>query len=152
MCGILGREVSNVHSERSLAERLAELLSARQEILEAYLFGSRAGGLGQPHSDIDVAVFIDLDRVESDPFGYRSQLTAAVMSGLGTNAVDVVILNSAPPLLYYRVLRDGLRLLSRDLRATTTREGRALSRHCDFVPQLAKIDAILKTRGRFVER
>jgi hypothetical protein len=39
------------------------------------------------------------------------------------------------------VLRDGRRLLSRDLRATTTREGYALSRYCDYVPQLAKIEA-----------
>lgn len=38
-------------------------------------------------------------------------------------------------------LRDGQRILSRDLRATTTREGYALSRYCDYVPQLAKIAA-----------
>jgi hypothetical protein len=69
------------------------------------------------------------------------------MSCLGTNLVDVVILNHAPPLLYHRVLRDGSRIFSRDLRATTVREGRALSRHCDFVPQLAKIDAILGSRA-----
>ena len=82
-------------------------------------------------------------RFEPDPFGYRSGLTATVMSGLGTNNVDVVVLNSAPPLLDHRVLRDGVRLFSRDLRATTRREGLALSRHCDFVPQRAKIDAAL---------
>lgn len=69
------------------------------------------------------------------------------MSGLGNNLVDVVILNHAPPLVYHRVLRDGSRIFSRDLRATTVREGRALSRHCDFVPQLAKIDAILGSRA-----
>jgi len=136
-----------VLSERCLAERLVEVLSERREVLEAYLFGSRARGAGQAHSDIDIAVFVDEDEIESGPFGYRSMLTAALMSGLGTNSVDVVILNHAPPLLYHRVLRDGLRLLSRDLRATTVREGRALSRHCDFVPQLAKIDAILTARG-----
>ncbi len=33
------------------------------------------------------------------------------MAGLGSNAVDVVILNDAPPLLCHRVLRDGVRLL-----------------------------------------
>jgi predicted nucleotidyltransferase len=130
-----------------LAERITEVLSARPEILEAYLFGSRARDAGEAHSDIDVAVYVNEDEVEPSPFGYRSELTAALMSSLRSNAVDVVILNRAPPLLYHRVLRDGLRLLSRDLRATTTREGRALSRHCDFVPQLAKIDAILGARG-----
>jgi len=51
-----------------------------------------------------------------------------------------------------RVLRDGVRLFSRDLRATTVREGRALSRHCDFVPQLAKIDAILGARAPVSEQ
>jgi uncharacterized protein len=134
-------------STRGMPERITDVLSARREILEAYLFGSRARGAGQAHSDIDIAVFVDEDKIESGPFGYRSMLTAALMSGLGTNSVDVVILNNAPPLLYHCVLRDGLRLLSRDLRATTIREGRALSRHCDFVPQLAKIDAILTARG-----
>ena len=39
------------------------------------------------------------------------------------------------------MLRDGVRVLSRDLSATTTREGQALSRYCDFVPQLAKMEA-----------
>jgi hypothetical protein len=135
-----------------LAERIAEVLSARQEILEAYLFGSRARGAGQAHSDVDVAVFVDEKTIDPGVFGYRSELTAALMSGLHTNSVDVVVLNSAPPLLYHRVLRDGVRVLSRDLRATTVREGRALSRHCDFVPQLAKIDAVLSAPGRITPR
>jgi hypothetical protein len=74
------------------------------------------------------------------------------MSSLGINSVDVVILNHAPPLLYHRVLRDGSRLFSRDLRATTVREGRALSRHCDFAPQLAKIDALLGARESELKR
>jgi hypothetical protein len=85
-------------------------------------------------------------------FGYAAGLTAALMHALQIDRVDVVLLNEAPPLLYHRVLRDGVRILSRDLRATTTREGRALSRYCDFLPQLRKIDAAHRARtetGRF---
>ena len=129
--------------EGGLAKRIFDVLSARAEILEAYVFGSRARGDEQAHSDIDIAVFVDEEKVEPTLFGYRAQLTSALMSGLATNLVDVVILNKASPLLYHRVLRDGSRVFSRDLRATTVREGRALSRHCDFMPQLAKIDALL---------
>lgn len=135
-----------MNANADLAGRLIAELSARPEILEAYLFGSRARGEDRAHSDIDVAVFIDETSLDPGPFGYASELTAALMSGLGTNAIDVVVLNHAPPLLYHRVLRDGIRLLARDLRATTVREGRALSRHCDFVPHLAKIDALLGGR------
>jgi len=136
-----------MNANADLAGRIAAVLSARPEILEAYLFGSHARGAGQAHSDIDIAVFVDGERVEPSPFGYRSELTSLLMSALGSNAVDVVVLNSVPPLLYHRVLRDGSRLFARDLRATTVREGRALSRHCDFAPHLAKIDAILGTRA-----
>jgi predicted nucleotidyltransferase len=152
ICGILGVEARIMNSSAGLAGRITAVLSARPEILEAYLFGSRARGADQAHSDIDIAVFIDDGKTESGSFGYRSELTSVLMSALGTNAVDVVVLNHAPPLLYHRVLRDGMRLYSRDLRATTVREGRALSRHCDFVPHLAKIDAILGGRSTTTTR
>jgi predicted nucleotidyltransferase len=128
-----------------LTTRIVEVLEPRREILEAYLFGSRARGASHPHSDVDIAVFIDEGSAEPGLFGYQSELTATLMSALGTNSVDVVILNDAPPLLYHRVLRDGQRLLSRNLQATTAREGRALSRYCDFAPQLARIDAALSS-------
>lgn len=134
-----------------LADRITAVLSARPEILEGYLFGSRARGEARAHSDVDVAVFVDDAQVEEGRFGYRSELTAELMSSLGSNAVDVVVLNRAPPLLYHRVLRDGVRLLARDLRATTVREGRALSRHCDFAPHLAKVDAILGAHAPVAE-
>ncbi len=129
------------HDLETTTARLRELLEPRPEILEAYLFGSTARGAEQPHSDLDVAVFIDEAAAKPGGFGYQATLTADLMAGLGTNAVDVVILNRAPPLLYHRVLRDGIRIITRDLQASTTREARALSRYCDFLPQLDKIDA-----------
>lgn len=133
---------------QELARRVSAILAPRQEVLEAYLFGSRATGRARPYSDIDVAVYVDEGRAVHGGFGYAAELTTALMSGLGTNAVDVVILNRAPPLLYHRVLRDGRRVLARDLRATTTREGYALSRYCDYLPQLAKIEAALRYARR----
>jgi len=129
-----------------LRDSLHECLAGRHEILEAYLFGSRARGDAAGHSDVDVAVYLDRARARDGGFGYEAELGADLMSCLGTNDVDVVVLNDAPPLLYHRVLRDGRRVLSRDLRATTAREGQALSRYCDFLPQLAKVDRALRRR------
>ncbi len=131
---------------RALVERLRTVLAGRDEILEAYVFGSVARGSPQAHSDLDVAVYLADPRPPSSPFGYAADLAAALMAALDAPSVDVVVLNDAPPLLYHRVLRDGIRILSRDLRATTTREGRALSRYCDWVPQLAKIEAAHRRR------
>lgn len=133
---------------RDLATTVAAVLSPRAEILEAYLFGSRARGEERPHSDVDVAVFIGPGCGGEGPFGYDSELAADLMRALRTSRVDVVVLNDAPPLLYHRALRDGVRILSRDLVATTAREGRALSRYCDYVPQLAKIEKAAAARTR----
>jgi predicted nucleotidyltransferase len=136
----------------TLLATLRACLEPREEVLEAYLFGSAATGSAQAHSDVDVAVYLREPRPPASPFGYVADLTTALMRGLGVNRVDVVVLNDAPPLLYHRVLRDGVRILARDLRATTAREGQALSRYCDFLPQLEKIDAAHRARtegGRF---
>lgn len=104
------------------------------------MFGSHALGRAQSHSDVDVAVYVD-PNVSAGAYGYAAELTSCLIQALGTNAVDVVVLNQATPLLYHRVLRDGHRILSRNLRATTTREGYALSRYWDYLPALSRIEA-----------
>lgn len=120
---------------------IVRVLSSRPEVHEAYLFGSQAAGTARRHSDIDIAVHVDDAALPGGGFGYAATLAADLMTAAQTNAIDVVVLNRAPPVLYHRVLRDGRRILTRDPRATTTREGYALSRYCDFLPQLAKIEA-----------
>jgi predicted nucleotidyltransferase len=135
-----------------LLARIAAALETRDEILEAYVFGSRARRAPEPHSDVDVAVYVAEPTALGSRYGYAADITTVLIKALGTSRVDVVILNEAPPLLYHRVLRDGIRVVTRDAKATTTREGRALSRYCDYVPQLAKIDAAYRARlaeGRF---
>ena len=128
-------------ADERLPARLARALALRDEVLEAYLFGSHARGQARPDSDVDVAVYIDEAVADEGRWGYRAELTTHLTAALDTNDVDVVVLNDAPILLYHRVLRDGTRLLARDLRATTGRAGRALSRYFDFLPQLDKMDA-----------
>ncbi len=134
---------ANLHPE---IERLAQALQERTEILDAYLFGSQTRGEVHAESDVDVAVYVDRKRAGNPPFGYTAELATALASALGHDRIDVLLLNEAPPLLYHRVLRDGIRLFARDLRATTAREGRALSRYCDYLPQLRKIEAAHSTR------
>lgn len=128
------------HADGEILARLTSALEAREEILEGYLFGSYASGQEQAHSDIDIAVYIDETRARGGAWGYQAQLTTDLMVAVGKNDVDVVVLNRASILLYHRILRDGIRLLSRDLKATTVRAGQALSRYFDFLPQLDKMD------------
>ena len=128
-------------------EALVGALDAAPEIQEAYLFGSRATGRATAISDIDVAVYIDRPLAPAaSAYGYAADLAARLGRAIGRDDVEVVVLNDASPLLYHRAITGGVRILSRDLRATTTREGRALSRYCDYVPQLRRIDAALRAR------
>jgi uncharacterized protein len=132
-------------AQPGLLERLASVLQARPEVLEAYLFGSAARGERQPHSDIDIAVVLDPGAATTQG-GLCVEIGADLGAAMGSDLVDVVSLNATQPLLYHRVLRDGVRIMARDLRATTRREGEALSRYCDYLPQLALIEAAHKRR------
>lgn len=80
-------------------------------MLFAYLFGSAATGAPTPRSDIDLAVFVapDMDL-------HAAQLAVARVAArqLGTDAVDVVLLNTAPVSLAGRVLGSRGVLLDRD--------------------------------------
>jgi hypothetical protein len=101
---------------------------------------------------VDIAVYVEAAALDRPRFGIEAELSSELQAALSRSDVDVVVLNRATPLLYHRVLRDGVRLLSRDPPATTTREGYALSRYCDYVPQLRKIEAAHRARieaGRF---
>lgn len=132
--------------EHELVERIRGALERRPEVVDGYVFGSLARGEARAHSDVDVAVYVS-DEPDAS-FGYAAELMADLMVAVGSNRVDVVILNHAGPLLYHRVLRDGIRVVTRDALATSRREGRALSRYCDYVPQLAKIDRVAAARRR----
>ncbi len=59
-----------------LQRRLARVLEPRQEILEAYLFGSHGRGEAGAMSDIDVAVYVDDRSPPLSPYGYEADLIA----------------------------------------------------------------------------
>src|SRR6187401_2024653 len=103
---------------------MTSALEARPEVLEAYVFGSQARDTSTALRDVDVAVYIDPALTPASPFGYSADLSATLGRVTGRSDIDVVVLNEAPPLLYHRAITGGIRVLSRDLRATTTREGR----------------------------
>jgi predicted nucleotidyltransferase len=76
----------------------------------ALLFGSRASGQARPASDWDLAVYLD-DALSSEArFAFRRDLIAELRPAI---AVDLIVLNDAPPLLAAAALR-GERLLVRD--------------------------------------
>ncbi len=58
-------------------------------------------------SDIDLAVLLDKSIERERYLAERLRLMGELSTILGTDAVDLVVLNESPPGLAYRVIRDG---------------------------------------------
>lgn len=102
------------HLPADLDRRLADVgrrLRARADVSFAYLFGGLAAGRRTPLSDVDVAVFLT---GEADPVESRLEILGELMEVLGTERIDLVVLNAAPLSLRGRIV--GSRTLLADNR------------------------------------
>jgi hypothetical protein len=76
-------------------------------VILAYLFGSHAEGRARLSSDVDIAVLLPHDMMPLKTFDKQFKLMAELEDALAVNEVDVVILNEAPPLLAFEVVKHG---------------------------------------------
>lgn len=112
------RDLSFEEKQR-LSDRIVALLSKKEDILFAYVYGSFLHGTFR---DIDVGVFLQDDsRGAADPLRYETALELELEDSAGV-PIDVRILNAAPLPFAYSVLQTGEVLFSRDEKA-----------RCDFV-------------------
>jgi predicted nucleotidyltransferase len=132
-----------------IVRRLRERLEAEPDVLFAYLFGSVARGRAGPLSDVDVAVMVkdgvDLARRHLDLIG-------AVSEAVGSDGADVVLLNEAPISLAFRVIRDGVVILSLDEKARIRHKAMVIDRYIDMAPMRKELARGLRHRleeGRF---
>lgn len=80
-------------------------------IVFAYLFGSAATGRLTRRSDIDLAIYVD-ERADALAAGLEAARVAALH--LGTDAIDLVVLNTAPLALAGRILAGRRVLIDRE--------------------------------------
>ncbi len=126
-------------------DRLASALD-REGVVAAMLIGSQGRGGAGPLSDVDIGVW---HRPGLDPAArlrLRLDLTSAAARTLGTDEVDVVLLNGATPLMRHRAVRDGRRLVERDPKARVRLEARALLDYLDTKPLRAELARGLRHR------
>jgi len=96
---------------------LREYFKKKKSVVLAFLFGSRAKGREMKESDWDIGVYFkpkEYLELETD-FDYPEEgIWSELVDILGTDNVDLVVLNRARPDLVYTVLRDGIPLVIRD--------------------------------------
>ena len=88
-------------------------------LVSAYLFGSYAEGLVHRESDVDLGVLFDQRAYATREarFDARVRFTSWAMGALHRNALDVVVLNDAPPGLGRHIVTAGRRVYCRDAEA-----------------------------------
>lgn len=126
-------------------ERLARALD-REGVVAAMLIGSQARGTTGPLSDVDIAVWHEPGLDPSQRLSLQLGLASAACSALGTNEVDIIMLNRAPPLLRHRAIRDAVRLVERDPAERVRLETRAILDYLDTAPLRAELGRALRRR------
>jgi len=122
--------------------RLADYFEtfAPEGLIAAYLFGSHAEGRAHRESDVDVAVALDFSvwPDEAGRFDERVRLSAELISVTGSNEVDVVVLNDAPPLLARRIVLEGRRVHCSNPEAERRFRHNVVFRAADLEPWLER--------------
>ncbi len=125
-----------------LKDKLPEILTTHKEISLIYLFGSRVDGHLGPMSDYDLGVLIDRDVDERQ---VQVRLAHDLACALGTDRVDLLLLNRAPIELAYAIIAQGEILFQRDLATRVEYEAQVMSLYGDYLPVLrAQRDDILR--------
>lgn len=112
-----------------LIDILKERFVTRQEVVAAYLFGSRAEGVARPASDTDIAVLLD-ERIK-DTFKYRLELADELERLAGTQ-IDLILLREAPLLLQFQILKKGKVVFERDVDRRASYEMYILGKYYDY--------------------
>lgn len=108
--------------------KLQSALSRHPDITFAYLFGSQASGRTTRMSDIDIAVYL-----HRSPDGEkRLEILGLLIDTLKSDRVDLVILNTAPLPLQFRVLKNNQLLVDKAPFLRHAFESKTIVMYLDF--------------------
>jgi predicted nucleotidyltransferase len=113
---------------------LGSRFSAFPEVVAVYLFGSAARGTRGKRSDVDIAVLTRARGTSHRRSRSLVEYVQAACDALGTDNVDVVLLDRAPIALRHEVFREGKPLLVRDREALTRFRMESSREYLDTLP------------------
>jgi predicted nucleotidyltransferase len=140
--------------DEAVLQRLGVALD-QEDVVAAMLVGSQARANPGPLSDVDIAIWHDPDLDSRGRLDLQLRLASDAGRALGTDEVDVVLLNNAPPLVRHRAIRDGKRLAERDRDERVRLETRAVLDYLDTAPLRTELGRGMRRRmeeGRFGRR
>jgi hypothetical protein len=119
-----------MHDLQSVQAKLFGYFNNLDEVVVAYLFGSVARGEDNKLSDVDIGVLLDESLSKQDMFNLELQIIDDIVGLLGSDKIDLTIMNQAPLLLKFNIIKDGY-LLKSDESSRIPFETRVMSRYLD---------------------
>ncbi|HMO18106.1 MAG TPA: nucleotidyltransferase domain-containing protein [Oligoflexia bacterium] len=120
--------------------KLNEILSNSDIVSFAYLFGSRATGHSRPNSDYDIAIFPEENYLKCsdklEKLSLFNKLQENLEKALGSVKLDLIDLNTATPLLKYKVIRNGLLIMEKNRSFKANKVSRWTMEYLDLKPFL----------------
>jgi uncharacterized protein len=125
----------------------SEYFSRQPDVIVAYLFGSVARGQETRLSDVDIAVLLD-PMTEPEAVLDRQITRLTDLEQMARLEVQLTLLNHAPPLLAYQVIREGVLLHQRSEAERVAFQVKAMKEYFDVQPMLAFHNDALRQRIR----
>ena len=120
-----------MHTKSIIQKGVIQLLEPMNEITLAFLFGSVVKR--DSFQDVDVAVHLVHDFPRTKYLDFQLDLQLYLQKAL-KNEVDLIILNEAPPLLRYKVLKTGTLIVEKDRAAFRDFFRQTIYEYFDFLP------------------
>ncbi|NCS87921.1 MAG: hypothetical protein AUK34_00105 [Ignavibacteria bacterium CG2_30_36_16] len=124
--------------------KITKVLESREDLVFAYLFGSRVKDCIRFGSDLDLALYFKTDPDILEIGGLVTQLELTV-----DIKIDIIKLNELPiqnPVLAYNILSEGILLFCKDITLANNYKKETLVGYFDFQPMHEKFNK------RFLER
>ncbi|MBW6519091.1 MAG: nucleotidyltransferase domain-containing protein [ANME-2 cluster archaeon] len=132
-------------------QELNNFFQTTDSVYFAYLFGSVIRGDANELSDVDIAVMLDESLSKKDMLYVELNLINELTRVLKSDKIDLVVLNDAPLLLKYNIIKNG-HVLKSDETKRIAFETRVMSRYLDEQYHIKRhTDVILQriARGGF---
>ncbi len=120
-------------SIKRLSQIVADIGVEIAELKLIYLFGSHVEGYIGPLSDYDFGVLLER---KNGPSEYRSLLYSAFTKKLGTELIDVILLNAAPVELAFNIISYGELLYESNAESRIEYESKVMGLYFDYLPIL----------------
>ncbi|MEA1925134.1 MAG: nucleotidyltransferase domain-containing protein [Candidatus Altiarchaeota archaeon] len=116
---------------QSREKQLKKSINNTEGVISAYIFGSIAEGRETKLSDIDFAFYLDESLTKEKKTEIKLKLINNLTQIMGTDNIDVIIMNNAPTTLRYNALKSGRLITSTHETKRVMFEAKTLSQYLD---------------------